>query len=550
MSSVVRFRLKDNVIDKIGSWHFGSNWPIVYIFYNSSKVYIGETLDACRRVGQHISKPSFNDFTDVCLISDKTFNKSVIIDLESYLIKYIGAEGSKKITNSNAGVRNHNYFYKEAYYDDFKEIWNKLIGIGIVKKTIIDIENSELFKYSPYKSLNKEQEKAAYTILNRIYEMNNSTKQSLIQVVGGAGTGKTILAVFLVKLLIDINNQKEVWRTIDDSEDAAMIEKLSHQLSGIRSIGFVVPMIELRRTMKKIFNSIEGLSPKMIYSPEEVVEESYFDVLIVDEAHRLYRNRHLPQGAAAKFKKVNPQLMGDTYQNKESDLTELDWIIRSSRLQVLFYDSRQSIRTPDIDKERFEAICKPHLYKYIELYSQMRCKGGNGYYEYIKEILEGSNLTFRSYKKIHNYKIAFFDHITELVDFINANNNSDGLSKIIAGPGWTIKEDIILEGKTYHWAGSGLNDDFIHSIHKIQGFDLNFAGVIFGREIFYSKETGRIEVNRKNLKDKHAKPTGNDEAMRRYVLNIYLTLMTRGIYGTFIYVIDDDLKEYLKTFLI
>lgn len=548
MSTIVDYECNSSTLEKISEWNYGINWPVVYIYYNNKKAYVGETLDASRRFEQHLQEPQFDDFSNICIITNKTFNKSVILDLESYLIRYISADGSKQLINGNAGVSDHNYFYKEAYEDDFVEIWNALLERGIVSKSISAIENSELFKYSPYKSLNSEQQKAAYNILNLIYKMNDATSQSLIEVSGGAGTGKTILAVYIIKLLVDINNNKEVWKSIDDKSEANLIERISKDLSGIRSIGFVVPMIELRNTMKKIFDSIEGLSSKMVYAPEEVALHSYFDILVCDEAHRLYQNKHLPQGATNHFKRINQALMGDGYQNNENDLTELDWIIRSSRLQLLFYDSRQAIRTPDISKEKFESICRPRLYKYIELYSQMRCKGGNGYYEYVRKVLESTNLSKNEYLPISDYKIQIVDQIDELIEFIEyQNREGNGLCKVIAGPGWNIKEDICIEDKVFHWAGSSLENDIIYSIHKTQGFDLNYAGVIFGREVSYDSESGRIEVVKSCLKDNYTKSNG-DEMMRKYVIDIYLTLMTRGIYGTYLYVMDEELKEYLKKF--
>ncbi len=77
---------------------------------------------------------------------------------------------------------------------------------------------------------------------------------------------------------------------------------------------------------------------------------------------------------------------------------------------------------------------------------------------------------------------------------------------------------------------------------------MNYTGVIFGKEIYYDKAHGRVEVNKHELMDNFVKPNG-DEAMRQYVLNIYLTLMTRGIHGTYVYAVDDDLRNYLKSFL-
>ena len=358
MSVLVDFKCDCETKEKIEDWNFGKNWPVVYIYYNKKMAYVGETLDAYRRYEEHLGENEFREFTNICLISNKTFNKSVILDLESYLIRYISADGSKKIINGNAGVVNHNYFYKEAYEDDFKIIWQELLERHIVSKSIIDIENSELFKYSPYKTLNNEQQKAAYEILNLIYKMNNATNETLVEIAGGAGTGKTILAVYVIKLLVDINSGKKVWKAIDEQKASLLVEQIANNISGIRSIGLVVPMKELRGTMKKIFDSVDGLSSDMVYAPEEVALHERFDLLVCDEAHRLYKNKHLPQGASNKFKKINQQLMGDAYQNSEEDLTELDWIIKSSRLQLLFFDGRQTIRTPDIGIDRLNKILK------------------------------------------------------------------------------------------------------------------------------------------------------------------------------------------------
>ena len=551
MTSVVNYTYDRDGISKIKEWNYGENWPSVYIIYNATSAYVGETLDAVRRTEQHLQEIEFSGFTHICLISNKTFNKSVILDLESFLIKYMSADGSKKLSNGNAGILNHNYFYKEAYEDEFKDIWQILIQTGIVKKSLLDIENSELFKYSPYKTLNNEQQNAAYEILKKIYELNNASKKSLVQVAGGAGTGKTILAVYIVKLLVDINRDKKVWMSMDDIEMADLVRYLAKKNGSIQKVGFVVPMRELRTTMKSIFNSIDGLSDDMILAPEDVVKD-YYDVLVVDEAHRLYKRHHLP-GAHIykKFDAINESLMEDGFIQDESAYTELDWIIKSSRMQIIFYDELQTIRTTDIDKTRFAEICRPHLYAYFQLFSQMRCKGGNGYYDYVKEILEGENLSVRDYKKIQNYQAKVTDSITELFEIIHSEDEKSGLCKVICGPGWGIEEDIIIDEQVYHWAGERKrkNDsDSILSIHKSQGFDLNYAGVIFGKEIYYNKEKKRVEINKRELKDNFTKSDG-DESMRQYLLNIYLTLMTRGITGTYVYAVDENLREYLKKFL-
>jgi hypothetical protein len=549
VSSIVHFPYNKENISQIREWHYGVNWPSVYIIYNGKRAYVGETLDAVRRTEQHLAEDEFKEFTDICLISDKTFNKSVILDLESFLIKYMSADKSKILINGNAGVVEHNYFYREAYEDDFKEIWKILLEKGIVDQSISDIENSELFKYSPYKSLNNEQLEATYKILGYLTKVNNATNESMIIVKGGAGTGKTILAVYLIKLLVDIEIGKHVWNQIENEDVSEQVLVLSKRIHNIRDIGFVVPMTELRETMKTIFKSVDGLSEQMVLSPKEVVKGRY-DLLVVDESHRLYQRKSLPNGPQ-EFDEINKSLMGDSQKFDETDLTELDWIIRSSRMQILFYDELQTIRVTDIDSNRFNSICKPHLYKYYQLLSQMRCKGGTGYYEYVKMILEGEKLHLNAYKPVIGYQVKVMDSIIELFEIVNQKQLQDGLCGVVTGPGWSSEENIEIEGKCYKWSGKVKEKQEVTSfisIHKSQGFDLNYAGVVFGREIYYDVDKARIEVKRKLVKDNRAKPKGKDDEMRRYLLNIYITLMTRGIYGTFVYAMDENLNEYLRRF--
>lgn len=552
MLSVVDYSYDKQGVKEMEGWGFSSNWPVAYVIYNDTSAYVGETLDAIRRTEQHFAEESFGKFTRICLISDRTFNKSVVIDLESFLIKYISADGTRELTNGNLGIVDHDYFYREAYEDEFHEVWRRLKSLGIVRKSLIDIENSELFKYSPYKTLNREQQRAAYDILEHLHRINNPTKESLVIVNGGAGTGKTILAVYVLKLLVDLTAGRLAWETIDDPGDARQLQRICDDLSGIKKIGFVVPMSQLRETMKSIFRSVDGLTDEMVLAPEGVVD-GYYDLLVVDEAHRLYRRHHLPgRHLYTKFDRINETLMGDSFTGTEDDLTELDWVIKSSRLQVLFYDEDQFIRATDIGKERFESICRPRLSKSIELTSQMRCHGGNGYYDYVCRLLRGTDVGPRDYRKVDHYQLKVFDSASELYEAIEymGGMHDQGLCKVVTGPGWGSKEDIVIDGDTYHWAGDGQPrlGRTIYSIHRTQGFDLNYAGVIFGKEVYYDEERGAIAVNKQELKDSFTKSKGDDE-MRDFVLNIYVTLMTRGIDGTFVYAVDERLREYLRHFL-
>ena len=95
MSSVTCFSYDTNCVKRIREWGYGTNWPVVYIIYSDESAYVGETIDAVRRTEQHLLEKDFDDFEQICLISNKTFNKSATLDVESFLIKYISADGTK-----------------------------------------------------------------------------------------------------------------------------------------------------------------------------------------------------------------------------------------------------------------------------------------------------------------------------------------------------------------------------------------------------------------------------------------------------------------------
>ena len=163
----------------------------------------------------------------------------------------------------------------------------------MVKHSLEEIENSDLFKYSPYKELNDNQRNAVETIIQRIREEDTNR----IVINGMPGSGKTIVAVYLMKYLTDCEEFQN------------------------KQIGFVVPQTSLRKTMKIIFKSIYGLRPSQVLSPSDITKKKY-DILLVDEAHRLHQYKNISY--MGSFKK-NCEKLGLT-----TEADELDWIIKQS----------------------------------------------------------------------------------------------------------------------------------------------------------------------------------------------------------------------------
>ena len=72
--------------------------------HNDTDAYAGETLDGIRRTKQHLCEESDTDYKMICMMTDKQFNKSAVLDMQSFLIKYMSADRKYRLHNGNAGI--------------------------------------------------------------------------------------------------------------------------------------------------------------------------------------------------------------------------------------------------------------------------------------------------------------------------------------------------------------------------------------------------------------------------------------------------------------
>ncbi|WP_316799514.1 GIY-YIG nuclease family protein [Pedobacter frigidisoli] len=248
------------------------SWPLVYFLSEEDRkdAYVGETTDLVSRMKAHLKSNHKKNLRSAHLILSDFFNKSATLDIESNLIRYLAADGRYQLQNGNLGIADHQFYQKkEIYWDIFKEIWSDLRGLGITRHSLEYIDNSDLFKYSPYKSLSNEQIVSLKTILKCL--LDDRAKVSLIE--GGAGTGKSILAIFLFKLL---KTDPEDFNLTDfDENDLELFElfKKVKEQYGHLEMALVVPMSSFRKTIEKVFKGIKGLKSNMVIGPADVVKK-------------------------------------------------------------------------------------------------------------------------------------------------------------------------------------------------------------------------------------------------------------------------------------
>ena len=526
-------------------------WPVVYIIKDDTigEAYIGESTNAINRMKNHLFNEDRKKLADLLIISCDKFNNSAVLDIESNLIQYMSSDGRYKLQNGNTGLINHNYYQREQYQGLFDNLWEHLLVEKYAENPLSRIDNSDLFKYSPYKSLTNDQHDSVLEILGLLTKKEENT----IFVEGGAGTGKTILAIYMMKLLkTDIMDHHLDAEDETYSSELRMISQLKEKFPNPR-VALVVPMTSLRKTLKKVFSNVKGLKSSMVIGPSEVSKNEY-DVLIVDEAHRLRKRKNITNFKS--FDDANKLLGFDIHEG-----TELDWILKQSKNQIFFYDEGQSIKPSDIDQAKF--INQKWSASLLKLVSQHRVKGGMDYINYIDNLLhcrlEKGDKKFES---VH-YEFVLYDSLTDLYADLKKKEDEFGLCRLLSGYSWEWKSakadvpDITIEGLNLKW--NTTNEDWINSpnafnevgcIHTTQGYDLNYTGIIFGKEITYNQETKQIEINTSQYFDKKGKQgIENPATLKAYILNIYKTMMLRGIRGTYVYVCDEGLREYFKEFV-
>ena len=544
------------------------NWPVVYQIYNNREIYIGETTNLKNRMNQHMANDQKSSLRhgSFKVVFDETFNKSVALDLESYLIQYFHGDGKFKVLNRNYGMCDRDYYNRANYRQLFEEIWNRLRELNIADKTISDINNSELFKFSPYKNLNFEQLNVVTEIVQNIDEAITRKVKSVSIIDGDAGTGKTIVIMYLAKLLADIQSFDTRKDDIDDESNFNIFfeqEHINHNFKN-KKIALVIPQQSLCGRIRKIFDKIDlGGADVRIFSPVQFGKcDDDFDITLVDEAHLLKVG--VTGTLGKQVHEIDYKLFGDTGIH-----SELDWIMKKSKNVVLVFSSQQRIRPTNITKGDILKYADEFDEREYYLKTQMRSLGGKKYIDYVHDIFS-NGFRPRERETFENFEAKIFDNICDFTEAMEKREAEFGLARMVSGFAWEWKSkndknlyDFEIDGVKFrwnttqnNWIGSKNAPKEVGCIYTVQGDDLNYVGIIIGNDLIY--RDGKLIFNRDACADTGAmkrsqRQVANGEQiteddMLEQVLRTYRILMNRAVKGVYIYACDDELREYLKKY--
>lgn len=373
------------------------------------------------------------------------------------------------------------------------------------------------------------------TVLEKIVSASTKSmvdKKQVLIIKGGPGTGKSVIS----------------------------INALS-RLSGLRmNARYITPNAAPRAVFEsKLQETLSGVGLQDLFSGSGVyagIEKDSFDVLIVDEAHRLKLRAQWTKGG----------------------VNQIQEIIEASRTSVFFIDEAQKVTWKDIGEiasiEKF-ALAAGAEVEYLELTSQFRCGGSDDFMVWLDNAL-GVRLETDSYFSPGKFDFKIVDSPTELHEMIKVKNQVNNKSRVVAGycwewvsrndkslsdikfPEFRFEADWNLTEYGMNWIIDPDSVDEIGCIHTCQGLELDYVGVIIGPDLVVvgdhlvtdplarAKSDKSLAGYKKNLKIDAATASAKaDEIIR----NTYRTLMSRGMKGCYVYFSDEATAGYFKDLL-
>ena len=426
--------------------------------------------------------------------------------------------------------------------DALRNFIKKNIKTGDGEDTLVKIEHG---KIKPSKQLqdsicgmlkgNKEfimldEQKVVYeTILNLSTKCQKDNKKRTIIVEGGPGTGKTVVAI---NLLAELTKRDQFAQYVSKN-----------------SAPRIVYGYKLKGSMKR--NSVDNLfKGSGCYTDAPL---NSIGTILADEAHRLNEKSGMFQNLG------------------ENQIKE---IIHASRCSVFFIDESQRVTTSDIGSveeiEKWAKMEHSEVFR-MELISQFRCNGSDGYLAWVDDVLQIRDTANYDLEGI-DYDIRICDSPMEMEHIILEKNNIRNRARILAGYCWNWPKetrndvnyhDIKIGDYGISWNLDGgdafaINPDSVHEagcIHTSQGLEFDYVGVIIGDDMRY--ENGEIitDYSKRAKTDQSMKgikgiaknnPQEANRLADEIIKNTYRTLMTRGMKGCYVYCTDSKLSEYLK----
>jgi len=359
----------------------------------------------------------------------------------------------------------------------------------------------------------------------------HDAKKTVLIVHGGPGTGKSVIALNLMSSLL-----AEGFNSHYATGSKAFTETLRNVVGKRSQVQF------------KYFNSY----------PEAQRDE--VDVLICDESHRIRKT------SVDRF----------TPKDRRSGLPQVQELIRAAKVGVYFVDDRQVVRPGEIGSSDYirqqaeELGCRVLDY---ELHAQFRCAGSDQFVEWVNNTLGIERTPSSILQDTESFDFRICDSPEQLEKLIQARAREGASARLTAGFCWPwsapdrdgrLLDDVVIGAfarpwnakssagrlapgipKENLWAHDPAGIHQIGCVYTAQGFEFDYVGVIFGRDLTYDLDrqawVGHPEVSH----DKVVKGAKDDFVA--LVKNTYRVLLSRGLKGCYVYFEDKATEQFFRS---
>jgi DUF2075 family protein len=356
-------------------------------------------------------------------------------------------------------------------------------------------------------------------------------RKTVLIVKGGPGTGKSVIAINLMAALL-----REQYNAQYATGSRAFTETL-RAVVGIRG----VPQFGY-------FNGYTDAEPNAV------------DVLICDESHRIREssdNRYTPKA-------------------KRSPRPQIDELLSSSKMTVFLLDDHQVVRPGEIGSVgyiRQTAVDAGHRVLEYELEAQFRCAGSEGFVAWVENTLGIRRTANVLWDPTDAFDFRIMSTPSEVEQAIRAKASEGVSARMTAGFCWkwskpldggSLARDVVVGDyarpwnarpearqlargipKASLWATEPGGIDQVGCVYTAQGFEFDYAGVIFGDDLVYDFERHEWAGHADRSHDtvvKRSKGRFTD-----LVKNTYRVLLTRGLKGCYVCFVDRDTERFVRS---
>ncbi|CAK1240251.1 DUF2075 domain-containing protein [Fructobacillus evanidus] len=365
--------------------------------------------------------------------------------------------------------------------------------------------------------------------------INESLKTSdhhVAVIEGAAGTGKSVLLTRLFK---------NIRQGLKDP---------ASPYQGLKTV-FTVNHPELLKVYQEMGARYSDLYKKDYVRPTSLINsahktDSHYDVVLIDEGHLLLSKRE----PYIRFFQDN----------------QLSEIIKLAKVVVVVFDFQQVIQGKMFwNQKLLNQVLAPYDHRVFPMDFQYRMEANASVSAWIDDFVTGK-LTPLPVNQ-GDYDLRIFERADDLFETIKERNEEGGLARVLATTGFQRRADgahhVVLDGfdlpwdefdaQVKTWPNRPESINQVGSIYTVQGFDLNYAGVLLSPAFEYDAKNDRMVVNSAKVTHKEIykkNPNLTDagaiaQAKTDFMYNALNILAKRGKKGLYLKAADPALNARL-----